>query len=99
MRCRWRADDFTLPAAARQQAPGHPMWRRLRDACPGDDLETAIDVLGNGRAAFHPVAAIDVADAEIVADAGVMDVAADHAVDGVALRFRNERALVFADDS
>ena len=45
------------------------MWRRLRDACPGDDFEAAVGMLGNGGAAFHPVPAIDVADAEIVADA------------------------------
>ncbi len=41
-------------------------------------------MLGDRRAALDPVAAIDVADAEIVVDDGVVDVAADHAVDVVA---------------
>src|SRR5262249_50856554 len=44
---------------------------------PIHDLEPAVEMLDHGTAALHPVAAIDVADAEIVADRGVMDVAAD----------------------
>ena len=54
-------------------------------------------MLGHRGAAFDPVAAIDVADAEIVMDDGVMDVAADHAVDAVALRFGGEPLLERAD--
>src|SRR5712691_8090185 len=46
---------------------------------PGDDLEAAVGVLADRRAAFHPVAAVDVVDAEILMDRGVVDVAADHA--------------------
>jgi len=38
----------------------------LSTARPGDDLERAVVPLGDGRAALDPVAAIDVAQAEIV---------------------------------
>ncbi len=35
-------------------------------------------MLGDRGAAFHPVAAIHIADAEIVMDGGVMDMTADN---------------------
>ena len=64
---------------------------------PGDDLESAVLMLGKRGAALDPVAAIHVADAEIVVDDGVVDVAADDAVDAVALRLGGERLFERAD--
>ena len=64
---------------------------------PGDDLEPAVVMLGDRGAALHPVAAIDVADAEIVVDHGMVDVAADDAVDMAALRLGGQRLLERAD--
>ena len=64
---------------------------------PGDDLESAVRVLGDRRAALDPVAAIDVADAELVVDLGVVDVAADDAVDAAAVRLGGQRLLEVAD--
>src|SRR5262249_57152052 len=48
---------------------------------PPHDLELPVEVLDHRGAAFDPVAAIDVAQAEIVADHGMMDVAADDPVE------------------
>ena len=45
-----------------------------------DDFEAAVEVLHHGRAAVHPVAAVDVVDAIDPLDDGAMDVAADHAI-------------------
>ncbi len=53
--------------------------------------------LGHRRAAFHPVAAIDVAQAEIVVHGGGVDVAADHAVDVMMLGLGRQRLLERAD--
>ena len=50
-------------------------------------------VLGDGRAVLHPVAAIEIADTEVVMDGGVMDVAADHAMHVVARRLGDQRLL------
>jgi hypothetical protein len=49
---------------------------------PVDDFEIAVEVLAGSGAAFDPIAAIDVAKAEIVVRSGVMDVTADHAAAG-----------------
>ena len=57
--------------------------------CPGDDLERAVVTLGDRRAAFDPVAAVDVAQAEVVMHGGGVDVAADHAVGLVVLAPRS----------
>src|SRR5262245_50979373 len=64
---------------------------------PMHDFEPSIAMLDHGSTALHPVAAIEVADAEIVADRGVMDVAADHAVGGAVARRVRERAFKLAD--
>ena len=48
-----------------------------------DDLHAAVEMLDDGRAAFHPVAGVDVFDAVHVLDRGMVDVAADDAVDAV----------------
>ena len=55
-------------------------------------------MLADRRAALHPVAAVDVAHAEIVVDRGVVDVAADDAVGVVALRLVGQRLLELADE-
>ena len=54
-------------------------------------------MLGDRGAALDPVAAIDIADAEILVDRRVMDVAADDAVDAAALRLGSQRLLEGAD--
>src|SRR5262245_30633747 len=55
-------------------------------------------MLDDCRAAFHPVATIDVAQAAVVADHGMMDVAAYHAVDPAPSGLEGEGALVGADE-
>src|SRR5579863_17534 len=64
---------------------------------PGDDFEAAVGMFGQSRAALDPVPAIHVADAELVVDDGVVDVAAINAVDIAALRFGGQRLLKGAD--
>src|SRR5271155_27379 len=65
---------------------------------PGDDFETAVFVLDQRGTAFDPVAAIHVANAVIVvADDGVVDVTADHAIGAVTPRFSGERRFERAD--
>ena len=54
-------------------------------------------MLGQRRAALDPVAAIHVADAEIVVDDGVVNMAADHPVDAQALGFGGQRLFERAD--
>src|SRR5260221_10461974 len=51
----------------------------------------------DGSAAFHPVAAIDVGDAEIVMDGGVMNMAANHAVRAASLGLEHQCLLEFAN--
>ena len=65
---------------------------------PLDDLEPPVEVLDDRRAAFDPVAAIDVAQAGVVADHGMMDVPADHAVNAAPASFGGERGLELADE-
>src|SRR5262249_47183023 len=63
------------------------------------DVELAVEMVDHRGAALDPVAAINVAQAKIVADHGVMDVAANDAVEAAPPPgFRGERALVFADE-
>ena len=47
---------------------------------PGDDLQPAVEMLDRRAAALHPIAAIDVAGGRKIADRGMMDVPADHAL-------------------
>ncbi len=54
-------------------------------------------MLGQRRAALNPVAAIHVADTEIVMDHGVMDMAANDAINIPALRFRCKRLFEGTD--
>jgi hypothetical protein len=64
---------------------------------PLDDLQTAIVILDQPGAAFHPVAVVAVQHAVEVADLGVMDMAADHAIDAALARFLGYGLLVVAD--
>src|SRR4051812_48751624 len=64
---------------------------------PGEDLETAVLVFDQRRAALDPVAAIHVADAVLVADDSAMDVAADHAISAMPARLGGQRRLERAD--
>ena len=68
-----------------------------RDRGPGNDLKPAIRMFRDGGAAFHPVAAIDVSNAEVVADGGVMNMAANHAVGTASFRFERQRPLEFTN--
>src|SRR5450756_2410282 len=64
---------------------------------PGDDLEAAVLVFDQRRAAFHPVAAIHVADALLVANGRTVDVPADDALGAVTPRLGGERLFERAD--
>ena len=97
--------DLRMPRIGRDQDP-HQAARAATEATrnrpahrigPGDDLETAVLVLDQRGAAFHPVAAVHVANAVLVADGGVVDMAADHAVGAVPPRLGGERLLEGAD--
>src|SRR6266536_5825041 len=70
----------------------------MRDRRPGDDLEPAVRVLRDRRATFDPIAAIDIANASRLLDRGMMDVAADDAIDTVAVRFRGQSTFELADE-
>src|SRR6266567_6875876 len=77
----WRSSRDRMQTALGSARGGHRRWNlRAEELGPGDDLEAAVHVLDDRRAAFHPVAAIEVPDAEILVDRRVVDMAADHAV-------------------
>src|SRR5262249_28636194 len=82
-----------LPAYHRARARPHPAHL----VGPTHDLEPAVEMLDDDAAALDPIAAIHVANAEIVVNGGVMDVAANHPVDRVAACFVGKGALEFAD--
>src|ERR671931_2067498 len=84
---------------------GQPDWFKPRlagnqlELGPSDDLEPSIEILDYRSAAFDPVATIDVAQSEIVADYGVMDVSANDSVEGAtSSSFCGERPLVLSDE-
>ena len=54
---------------------------------PGDQLEAAIGIFGNRRAAFHPVAGVDVADVTDLLDDSMVDMTTDHALRIVTARW------------
>ncbi len=65
---------------------------------PGQEFERAVVALGDGRTAFHPVAAVDVEHAGPLGDLRVVDMAADHPVAAHAPRFRSQRGFEGADE-
>ncbi len=64
---------------------------------PADNLEVPVVGLGNGRAAFNPIAAVDVDDAQPLMDCGMVNVPADDPVNPVLPGLRNEDVFVSAD--
>src|ERR1700730_15708581 len=64
---------------------------------PGDDLQPAVEMLDRRAAALHPVAAIDVARRRKIADRGMMNVTADHALRMSSRRLGGERLLEALD--
>src|SRR5215472_11135828 len=79
--------------------PTERQWAcSLRHGRPADDLEPAVRVLGDSRATFHPVSAIDVPNAGCLVNRRMMNVTADDAVDAMTLSFRSQRAFEFADE-
>src|SRR4051794_21113957 len=81
----------------RDVGPHHRLLAR-RLLGPAHDAQAAVEVLDQGGAALHPVAVIAVEDAVDGADLGVMDVAADHAVDAAAARLACHRLFVVGDE-
>src|SRR5690606_18137681 len=57
-----------------------------------------VRMLDDGRAAFHPVAGVDVGEAVEIALRRVVDMAADDAVDALAFRLGGQRFLEAADE-
>ena len=88
--------DQDMRHAARAATRGTGASRALRIG-PGDDFEPAVLVLDERGAAFDPVAAVHVADAVLVADRGVVDMAADHAIGAVPPRFAGQGLFERAD--
>src|SRR4051812_15837124 len=70
-----------------------PLGAEARLTHPVDQLEAAIGMLDEGGAAFHPIAVVHVGDAVDLAHLGVMDVAADDAVEAAPSRLVGERQL------
>ena len=64
---------------------------------PADNLEVPVVGLGNGRAAFNPIAAVDVGDAQLLMDRGVVNVPADDPVNPVLSGLRDQGVLIPAD--
>src|SRR3981189_398292 len=86
----------------RGRASGGPRggWRAFPAhglAEPAENLEPAVVPLGNGGTAFDPVAAIDIANTELLMDCRVVNVSADHAVDGLLVRQLRQRLFEIAE--
>src|SRR4029077_10379767 len=90
----WIGGSGGLGADRRLGLDGFELRLRVR---PGYEFKSAIGMLCDRRAAFNPISAIDIPDAELVVNSGVMDVAADHALGRMTLCLRNQSLLVFAD--
>src|SRR5581483_3006053 len=65
---------------------------------PIDDAQLTRGVLGNGRAAFDPIAAVQVLNACDLAARRMMNVAAHHAVHPTPARFGCKGILELADE-
>jgi len=75
--------------------------RRARrdDLAPSDDTKFPVERLDQCCQAFDPVAAVAIQETVDVADFGVMDVAAQHAVVAVAARLARQYLLEAADEA
>ena len=71
----------------------HSSISAVAGLCPGDDLEPAVVPLGDRRAAFHPVAAVNVSKSVVVVHRGRMNVTADHPVSLMVPGFGRQRLL------
>src|SRR3954467_5043923 len=65
---------------------------------PLDDAELSVETLDDGRAALHPVAAVEVMGAGNHAVGGMVDVAADDAVDAATARLGRHGLLERTDE-
>ncbi len=104
------AVDLRVPSVGRNEDAHHATWsasascaavRALRSAttsCQRISSKVPSLRLADRRAAFHPVAGVEVVDALDVARGGVVDVSADDAVDVVAPGFVRQRLLELADE-
>src|SRR5262245_20553735 len=63
-----------------RRRPGDRRFSAVTGTRPGDDLKPAVVAFGDRRAAFDPVATIDVAQTVVVMHGGGVDVTADYAV-------------------
>ena len=60
---------------------------------PVQDFQAAVEMLDQGRAAFDPIAVVGIKDIADLAHLGVMDVAADDAVEAAAARHLGHRLV------
>src|SRR3546814_2969782 len=72
--------------------------RQAPDLGTGQDLQAAVHVLDQRRAAFHPIAVVDVEHAVDHAHLGGVDMAADDSVDALAPGLGHHRLLELADE-
>src|SRR5262249_60504197 len=92
-----RRSRMSLDRGGERHRREFPLARQRARPDPPHDLELSVEMLDHRGAAFDPVAAIDVAQAEIVADHGVMEVAANDAVEAPPPPgFPRQLPLVFA---
>src|SRR5262249_35621154 len=83
-----------LGADRRLNLDGLDLRPRVR---PGNDFKMAVRVLGYRRAAFDPITTVHITDAKVVVNSSMVDVAADHTIRRMTLRFGHKRFFVFAD--
>jgi len=62
-----------------------------------DEFDFAVEIFNQSRAAFNPIATVQILDAVNHFYLGAVDVAADNAIRLVAARHGGERVLVFGD--
>src|ERR1700761_846971 len=84
---------------------GHLLGNVMRDEVgfgalfgPMDDAQAALEILDQRCAALDPGAAAAIEDTVDGGDLGVMDVAADHAVDAAALGLARDGLFVVGDE-
>ncbi|KAG0940826.1 hypothetical protein G6F31_015098 [Rhizopus arrhizus] len=68
------------------------------DGGPVQQLQLAVVGFGQGGQAFYPIAVIAIQDAAHVAQFGLVDVPADHAVQAAAARLAGQRFLEIRDE-
>src|SRR5215469_4181439 len=76
---------------------GEAQHREAADGRPVEDLEAPVGMLDQRRAALHPVAVVAVEHVVEPPDLGLVDMAADHAVDLAPAGFFGQRHLEIVD--